>query len=96
MFLLQDDFMTMGYLPSRLPVSCLSMAPRFDTKQNASILAHRNPLTEVNTQNQFNQVCRLELAYEYMDDNLLSRSRTLTFIPVPTNWSRDASATEFF
>ena len=77
--------MTMGYLPSRLPVSCLSMAPRFDTKQNASILAQRNPLTEVNTQNQFNQVCRLELAYEYMDDNLLSRSRTLTSIPVPTN-----------
>lgn len=53
--ILRDDFMTMGYLPSRLPVSCLSMAPRFDTKQNASILAHRNPLTEVNTQNQFNQ-----------------------------------------
>ncbi len=49
---LQDDFMTMGYLPPRLPVSCLSMAPRFDTKTNASVLVRRNPLTEVNSQNQ--------------------------------------------
>lgn len=48
--ILRDDFMTMGYLPPRLPVSCLSMAPRFDTKQNISALARRNPLTEVNTQ----------------------------------------------
>ena len=44
--------MTMGYLPPRLPVSCLSMAPRFDTKTNASVLVRRNPLTEVNSQNQ--------------------------------------------
>lgn len=49
---LRDDFMTMGYLPPRLPVSCLSMAPRFDTKTNASVLVRRNPLTEVNSQNQ--------------------------------------------
>ena len=28
MTILQDDFMTMGYLPPRLPVSCLTMAPR--------------------------------------------------------------------
>ena len=26
---LKDDFMTMGYMPPRLPVSCLTMAPRF-------------------------------------------------------------------
>ncbi len=44
--------MTMGYLPPRLPVSCLSMAPRFDTKHNASIVARRNPLTELNAQSQ--------------------------------------------
>ena len=48
----QDDFMTMGYLPPRLPVSCLSMAPRFDTKHNASIVARRNPLSELNAQSQ--------------------------------------------
>jgi len=46
--ILQDDFMTMGYLPHRLPVSCLTMAPRFDTKSNASLIARRTPLTEVN------------------------------------------------
>ena len=28
--ILRDDFMTMGFLPSRLPVSCLTMAPRFE------------------------------------------------------------------
>jgi hypothetical protein len=44
--------MTMGYLPSRLPTSCLSMAPRFDIKHNASLVARRNPLSEVNSQNQ--------------------------------------------
>jgi len=45
---LRDDFMTMGYLPSRLPVSCLTMPPRFDTKNNASLIARRPPLMEVN------------------------------------------------
>merc|ERR1719481_156701 len=46
--ILGDDFMTMGYLPHRLPVSCLTMAPRFDTKNNASLIARRPPLMEVN------------------------------------------------
>jgi len=48
--ILKDDFMTMGFLPTRLPVSCLTMAPRFDTKMNASLIARRTPLMEVNTQ----------------------------------------------
>jgi len=47
--ILKDDFMTMGYLPHRLPVSCLTMAPRFDTKANTSLIATRKPLTEVNS-----------------------------------------------
>jgi len=46
--ILQDDFMTMGYLPPRLPVSCLTMAPRFDTKSDQSLIARRIPLVEVN------------------------------------------------
>ena len=44
--ILQDDFMTMGYLPARLPVSCLTMAPRFNEKTN--VVARRTPLLEVN------------------------------------------------
>ena len=44
--------MTMGYLPSRLPVSCLTMAPKFD-RPNMSMIAaqpqQRGPLTELNT-----------------------------------------------
>lgn len=46
--ILNDDFMTMGYLPPRLPVSCLTMAPRFDTKNNQSLIARRGPLMEIN------------------------------------------------
>jgi len=48
--ILQDDFMTMGYLPNRLPLSILSMAPRFDTKLNASLIARRAPLSDYNQQ----------------------------------------------
>ncbi|CAN8004550.1 unnamed protein product [Ixodes hexagonus] len=44
---LNDDFMHSGPLPQRLPVSCLTTAPRFDTL-NASFVA-RKPLLERNT-----------------------------------------------
>eukprot|EP00095_Tigriopus_kingsejongensis_P002999 maker-scaffold784_size97500-snap-gene-0.29 protein:Tk02999 transcript:maker-scaffold784_size97500-snap-gene-0.29-mRNA-1 annotation:"polo-like kinase 1" len=47
--ILRDDFMTKGYLPHRLPVSCLTMTPRFDTKTNMNLIAQRGPLTELNT-----------------------------------------------
>jgi polo-like kinase 1 len=45
---LNDEFMTCGYMPTRLPLSCLIMAPRFDAKLNSSIIAVRRPLGEVN------------------------------------------------
>ena len=48
--ILKDDFMTMGFLPSRLPVSCLTVAPTLDTLMNASLIAGRMPHIEVNTQ----------------------------------------------
>ena len=35
-------------MPSCLPVSCLTMAPRFDSKANQSLIAGRGPLTELN------------------------------------------------
>ena len=38
--------MTQGYMPSRLPPSCLTMAPRFDTKM--AQIARRGPLQEIN------------------------------------------------
>ena len=44
--ILKDDFMTQGYMPSRLPPSCLTMAPRFDTKM--AQIARRGPLQEIN------------------------------------------------
>ena len=44
--ILEDDFITQGYMPSRLPTSCLTMAPRFDTKQQQ--LNKRGPLQEIN------------------------------------------------
>lgn len=45
--LLEDEFFTSGYLPSRLPTSCLTMAPRFDTLAKSESL-HRKPLLEIN------------------------------------------------
>ena len=46
--MLKDEFMTVGYMPNQLPVSCLTMAPRFDSKANQSIIAGRGPLMELN------------------------------------------------
>jgi len=46
--MLRDDFMTGGYMPTQLPVSCLTMAPRFDSKSNQSLIAGRGPLMELN------------------------------------------------
>ncbi|XP_057378391.1 serine/threonine-protein kinase PLK1-like [Daphnia carinata] len=45
---LNDDFMTQGYMPSRLPLSCLTMPPRFDPRLSTSIIAVRRPLGEIN------------------------------------------------
>lgn len=46
--ILNDDFMTQGYMPSRLPLSCLTMPPRFDPRLSTSIIAVRRPLGEIN------------------------------------------------
>ena len=40
--------MTQGYMPSRLPLSCLTMPPRFDARLNNSLIAVRRPLGEIN------------------------------------------------
>ena len=50
---LHDEFMTCGYMPNRLPLSCLTMAPRFDPKLNSSIIAVRRPLGEMNRESKF-------------------------------------------
>ncbi|XP_068213543.1 serine/threonine-protein kinase PLK1-like isoform X2 [Palaemon carinicauda] len=44
--IISDDFMTMGYIPTRLPTSCLTMAPRFDSR--CTVVATRRPLVEIN------------------------------------------------
>lgn len=45
--LLNNIFFTSGYLPTQLPVSCLTTAPRFDALENKNMLS-RKPLLEVN------------------------------------------------
>lgn len=42
--LIQHDFMVNGYVPNSLPVSCLTMAPRFDQVEKS---INRKPLIEV-------------------------------------------------
>ncbi|XP_048348585.1 serine/threonine-protein kinase PLK1 [Sphaerodactylus townsendi] len=46
--LLSDDFFSTGYTPSRLPPSCLTVAPRFSLAPNGPDTSGRKPLTVVN------------------------------------------------
>ncbi|GAB6019425.1 Serine/threonine-protein kinase plk1 [Chamberlinius hualienensis] len=47
--ILYDSFMTTGYIPSRLPTSCLTTAPRFDCNASfVGVSTQRRPLLEVN------------------------------------------------
>ncbi|KAM4892084.1 serine/threonine-protein kinase PLK1 [Sylvia borin] len=46
--LLNDEFFTSGYLPSRLPTSCLTIAPRFSLAPSGMELGGRKPLTALN------------------------------------------------
>ncbi|KAM6250111.1 serine/threonine-protein kinase PLK1 [Porphyrio hochstetteri] len=46
--LLNDEFFTSGYIPSRLPTSCLTVAPRFSLAPSGFELNGRKPLTALN------------------------------------------------
>ncbi|KAL8603817.1 Serine/threonine-protein kinase plk1 [Nucella lapillus] len=47
--IIEDEFFTTGYLPPRLPTSCLTMAPRFDTLVAKTEAMTRRPLLDVNS-----------------------------------------------
>lgn len=46
--LLANDFFISGIMPSALPASCLTTAPRLDQLPNIEHQLSRRPLTEVN------------------------------------------------
>uniref|UniRef100_A0A8C4PAF3 Serine/threonine-protein kinase PLK n=1 Tax=Dromaius novaehollandiae TaxID=8790 RepID=A0A8C4PAF3_DRONO len=46
--LLNDEFFTSGYIPNRLPTSCLTVAPRFSIAPSGLELNGRKPLTALN------------------------------------------------
>ncbi|XP_051876688.1 serine/threonine-protein kinase PLK1 [Pristis pectinata] len=46
--LLNDEFFTSGYLPVRLPTTCLTMAPRFSLAPGGIDFSTRRPLAELN------------------------------------------------
>ncbi|XP_016157263.1 PREDICTED: serine/threonine-protein kinase PLK1 [Ficedula albicollis] len=46
--LLNDEFFTSGYLPGRLPTTCLTVAPRFSLAPSTMELSGRKPLTALN------------------------------------------------
>ncbi|XP_046393580.1 serine/threonine-protein kinase PLK1 [Ischnura elegans] len=48
--ILTDDFFVNGYIPMQLPLSCLTMEPRFDSMENAPSAASRKPLNEMNSE----------------------------------------------
>ncbi|XP_071440522.1 serine/threonine-protein kinase PLK1 [Hetaerina americana] len=47
---LMDDFLVHGYIPAQLPLSCLTMEPRFDTLDKTPVISARKPLIEMNTE----------------------------------------------
>ncbi|XP_028914573.2 serine/threonine-protein kinase PLK1 [Ornithorhynchus anatinus] len=46
--LLNDEFFTSGYIPTRLPTTCLTIAPRFSIAPNSLDHGSRKPLTVLN------------------------------------------------
>uniref|UniRef100_A0A8C9T7X4 Serine/threonine-protein kinase PLK n=1 Tax=Scleropages formosus TaxID=113540 RepID=A0A8C9T7X4_SCLFO len=46
--LLTDEFFTSGYVPLRLPTTCLTVAPRFSIAPSSLEAEHRRPLTALN------------------------------------------------
>ncbi|XP_007903972.1 serine/threonine-protein kinase PLK1 [Callorhinchus milii] len=53
--LLEDEFFTSGYLPVRLPTTCLTMAPRFSLAPGGIDTGIRKPLTELNKDGQLSE-----------------------------------------
>uniref|UniRef100_A0A8C5L8W8 Serine/threonine-protein kinase PLK n=1 Tax=Jaculus jaculus TaxID=51337 RepID=A0A8C5L8W8_JACJA len=46
--LLNDEFFTSGYIPARLPITCLTIAPRFSIAPSSLDSSSRKPLTILN------------------------------------------------
>lgn len=42
--IMKADFFTTGYMPKKLPLSCLTMAPRFDSINYRESISNRRPL----------------------------------------------------
>lgn len=42
--IMKADFFTTGYMPKKLPPSCLTMAPRFDSINYRESISNRKPL----------------------------------------------------
>lgn len=42
--IMKSDFFTFGYMPKKLPPSCLTMAPRFDSINYRESISNRKPL----------------------------------------------------
>ncbi|XP_053713724.1 serine/threonine-protein kinase PLK1 [Synchiropus splendidus] len=61
--LLTDDFFTAGYIPSRLPTTCLTVPPRFSiAPSTAAELGQRRPLTAINNKETEKVECKDEPA----------------------------------
>lgn len=46
--LLNDEFFTSGYIPARLPITCLTIPPRFSIAPSSLDPSSRKPLTVLN------------------------------------------------
>lgn len=52
-----DEFFTSGYVPTRLPTTCLTIPPRFSMGPSTAMeLNQRRPLTAINNKGHFQYV----------------------------------------
>jgi len=79
-----DDFLVYGYLPPKLPTTCLTVAPRFSAELLQSAL--RRPLQDINNRpGESNVACKLEVEDEIENnespdfhmDSLIKQVRSL-------------------
>uniref|UniRef100_A0A4W2E8U8 Serine/threonine-protein kinase PLK n=1 Tax=Bos indicus x Bos taurus TaxID=30522 RepID=A0A4W2E8U8_BOBOX len=55
--LLNDEFFTSGYIPARLPITCLTIPPRFSIAPSSLDPSNRKPLTVLNKEEAEDPAC---------------------------------------
>ncbi|KPP61270.1 serine/threonine-protein kinase PLK1-like [Scleropages formosus] len=74
--LLTDEFFTSGYVPLRLPTTCLTVAPRFSIAPSSLEAEHRRPLTALNRETE----CQVEKMEQKEEPPLREESESADYL----------------